>query len=286
MNLVVGSTGLLGAAITRRLLERQLPVRALVRGDVHSDSRIESVRGDLKDRPSLDRACAGVTTVITTANSAQRGGDDNVESVDMNGNLSLIEAARNAGVRNFIFVSAAAVSADSPVPLFAAKARTEQALRDSGMTWTVIAPHVFMDVWFPAIIGSALAAGRPVSLVNGGTKRHSFVAVDDVAAFTAAAVGNPTASNRRLLIGGPEGLSWSEVVERCGRLIGRKLAVETIAAGSPIPSLPPPLDVVIGQLAAGLEQHDVVFDTSGLAREFDVELTPPEKVLQQMLASG
>jgi uncharacterized protein YbjT (DUF2867 family) len=227
-----------------------------------------------------------VTTVITTANSAQRGGDDNVDSVDTEGNRSLIEAAKQAGVRHFVFVSAAAAADDSPVPLFAAKARTEKALQASGMQWTILAPHVFMDVWFPAIIGSALAAGRPVPLVAGGRKRHSFVAVDDVAAFTAAAVDNPAAMGRRLLIGGPEGLSWSDLVERCSKVIGRELETETIAAGSPIAALPPPLDVVIGQLAAGLEQQDAVFDTSGLAREFGVTLTPAEKVLQRMLSAG
>jgi uncharacterized protein YbjT (DUF2867 family) len=285
MNLVVGSTGLLGGMIARRLLAKGAPLRVLVRSYATQLDGAEAVQGDLKDRASLDAACRDVTTVITSANSAQRGGDDNVSTVDIEGNLSLIDAAKEAGVRRFIFVSAAAVDEASPVPLFAAKACTERHLRESGMEWTVIAPHVFMDVWFPMIIGAALAAGQPVPLVGGGQRRHSFIAVDDVSAFAVAAVDNPGAANRRLVLGGPAALSWSDVVALTGSILGRPVPTVNISPGAPIPTLPPPLDQAIGNLAAGLEQQDVIFDTSGLARELGVTLTPAETVLGRVVGS-
>jgi NADH dehydrogenase len=284
MNLLVGSTGLLGGMIARRLAANGAPLRVLVRSGSTDLAGAEAVQGDLKDRASLDAACRGVATVITSANSAQRGGDDNVATVDTEGNMALIDAARAAGVRRFIFVSAAAVDEASPVPLFAAKARAERHLRESGIEWTVVAPHVFMDVWFPAIIGSALAAGQPVALVGGGKRRHSFIAVEDVAAFAVAATDNPAAANRRLVLGGPAALSWSDVVDLAGSIVGRPVPSVSIEPGAPIPTLPPPVDQVIGNLAAGLEQQDVVFDTSELAREFGVTLTPAETVLRRMLA--
>ena len=283
-NLVVGSTGLLGGMITRRLLGKGTAVRVLVRSGYSEIPGVEAVKGDLKDRASLDAACRGVTTVITTANSAQRGGEDNVASVDEKGNISLIDAARQAGVRQFVFISAATVDESSPVPLFAAKARAERCLRESGMNWTIIAPHIFMDVWFPMLIGSALAAGKPVALVGGGKRRHSFIAVEDVAAFAVAAVGNPAAINQRLVLGGPAALSWSEVADRTTSILGGPVSTITIPPGAPIPTLPAPLDQVIGNLAAGLEQRDVVFDTSLTARKFGVTLTPAETVLRRMLA--
>ena len=284
MNLLVGSTGLLGGTIARRLVAKGAALRVLVRSGSTDVAGAEAVQGDLKDRASLDAACRGVSTVITSANSAQRGGEDNVTTVDTEGNLALIDAARQAGVRRFIFISAAAVDEASPVPLFAAKARAERHLRESGVEWTVVAPHVFMDVWFPAIVGSALAAGQPVALVGGGKRRHSFIAVDDVAAFAVAAVDNRAAANRRLLLGGPAALSWSEVVDLTSSITGGPVPSVTIPPGAPIPTLPPPVDQVVGNLAAGLEQQDVVFDTSELASEFGVTLTPAETVLRRMLA--
>ncbi|MGZ5443128.1 MAG: SDR family oxidoreductase [Thermoanaerobaculia bacterium] len=286
MFLVVGSTGLLGGMIARRLLDKGTPLRVLVRSGSTALEGAEAVQGDLKDRPSLDAACSGVTTVITSANSAQRGGDDNVATVDTAGNLSLIDAARQGGVRRFVFISAATVDEASPVPLFAAKARAERHLRESGMEWTIVAPHIFMDVWFPMLIGSALGAGLPVALVGGGRRRHSFIAVEDVAAFTVAAAGNPAAANRRLVLGGPAALSWSEVAGLTSAILRRPVPTVTIPPGAPIPTLPPPIDQAIGNLAAGLEQQDVIFDTTALAQEFGVTLTPAETVLQKMLAGN
>jgi NAD(P)H-binding len=109
MILVVGSTGLLGGGITSLLLERDGGdgVRVLVRSEEAwrgNGGTVERVRGDLKDADSLVRARENVDTVVTTANSAGRDGDDTVESVDRRGNHDLIEAAARAGVRRFVFV--------------------------------------------------------------------------------------------------------------------------------------------------------------------------------------
>ena len=106
MILAVGATGILGGMITQRLLQAGEDVRILVRRDSPSEelakqgmatlasSLIEAgaqpIYGDLKDRASLDAACEGIETVITTANSASRGGGDNVQTVDLEGNRCLI----------------------------------------------------------------------------------------------------------------------------------------------------------------------------------------------------
>src|SRR6478672_7660315 len=104
MNLVVGATGLLGTEICRQLRAKNLPVRALVRGDSPASQALaamgaELVRGDLKDISSLEAACRGVTAVITTANTVtRRGKGDSAKATDRDGNLSLIDAAKKAGV--------------------------------------------------------------------------------------------------------------------------------------------------------------------------------------------
>jgi uncharacterized protein YbjT (DUF2867 family) len=121
MNLVVGATGVIGGMITRRLLEEGQEVRVLVRRDSPSSQLVQqglatsaeslieagaqTVHGDLHDRASLDAALEGIETVISTANSAMRGGEDNPQSVDLEGNRNLIGAAREAGVEHFVFVS-------------------------------------------------------------------------------------------------------------------------------------------------------------------------------------
>jgi uncharacterized protein YbjT (DUF2867 family) len=124
----------------------------------------EAVDGDLKDPASLRAACEGVSTVVTTANAARRGGEDSFETVDRLGNAALIDAAVDAGVERFVFVSALAADTTSPVPLLAAKGATEERLQGSSMIWTVLRPDTFMDVWIPMVVGGPALSGRPVTL--------------------------------------------------------------------------------------------------------------------------
>ena len=283
MILVAGATGTLGGAITRQLCARGEAVRVLVRHAADADALVQAgakpVLGDLKDAASLARACAGVSTVITTANSAARGGADTADSVDRRGNIALIDAARAAGVEHFILTSALGASADSPVEFFQAKAAAEQHLQDSGMHWTITQPNVFMEVWIGMIIGMPLQNGLPVRLVQPGTHRHAFVSLQDVAAFTIAAASNGAARNRTLVIGGPEAHSWVDVVGHAEDIIGDAIPIEFVAPGTALPGLP----AVVSQLAAALESYETVFETAPLANEFGVELTSVQQFLRHML---
>src|SRR5947207_5030814 len=151
MILVVGATGNLGGVVTRMLLAQGQPVRILARSRSNyqplADAGAQVVLGDLKQRGSLDPACEGVETVITTANSAARGGEDNPQTVDLEGNRHLIDAALAAGVNQFIFVSVLTADPNSPVPFIQAKGKTEDTLRESGLPYTIIAPNAFMEIW-------------------------------------------------------------------------------------------------------------------------------------------
>ena len=283
MILVVGATGMLGGMITQRLLDSGQEVRILVRpGSDYAaltQAGARPVTGDLKDPASLDAACAGVNTVITTANSAARGGDDTVETVELQGNRNLIDAAKAAGVQQFIFTSALGAASDSPVPFLQAKAAGEEHLRASGMGYTILQPNLFMDVWFPMIIAGPIQANEPVTLVGSGERQHSFVAADDVAAFATAAVGHPAALDQTLVIGGPEPVSWRDVVAIAEGVSGRSIPVQTVAAGEPIPGLPP---LAVGLLTA-LDTYDSPIDMTETADTFGVDLTSPAYFLRRLL---
>ena len=207
MILVAGSTGSLGGQITRGLLERERPIRILVRpGSGYQplvDAGAVPVIGDLKDRRSLDLACRGIDTVITTAISLGRGGADTIETVDLAGNRNLVTAAAEAGVRHFVFTSLLGAAPDSPNPFIAAKATTENVVASAGMAWTILAPNAFMDVWLAAVVAGPALAGGEVVYVGSGARRHSFVHSRDVATFALAALDHPAAFNRYLPIGGP-----------------------------------------------------------------------------------
>ena len=197
MILVVGATGNLGGAVTQILLAQGQSVRILARSQSNyhpfADAGAQIVLGDLKQRDSLDAACRGAETVITTATSAARGGEDTVQTVDLEGNRNLIDAAKAAGVKQFIFVSVLTADPNSPVPFLQTKGKTEDALRASGLRYTILAPNGFMELMVAGVVGMPAMMGQPVTIVGGGRRKHSFISAGDVAAFILAAIGNPAA---------------------------------------------------------------------------------------------
>ena len=281
MILVVGATGRLGSRIAQALLDRGEDVRVLVRGDSSfGDPRAEVAVGDLKDKESLRKACAGVDAVVTTANAiAPRTREDTIDSVDRDGNHNLIEAAQAEGVRHFVFTSVLGASADHFVPFIKAKGETEETLKSSGMSWTILQPDPYMDIWFPNIIGPALEGGS-VTLVGEGKQRHSFVAMDDVVGYAVAGVTQKAAENRTIQVGGAEPASWRNVIATFGRVLGRDIDVQTVAIGEKVPGLP---DFVV-ELMTSLEFYESPVDMSEASKTFGVEPTSLEDFARAMTA--
>ena len=286
MILVVGATGLLGGMITQQLLQRGKDVRILIRHESPAaelakqglgtpaqlliEAGAEPIYGDLKDPASLNKACAGVETVITTANSILRGGKDTIDSVDLLGTQNLIEAAQAAGVNHFIYTSAAGVDVNHPNPFFQAKATCEARLIESDMDYTILKPGIFMEIWIGAVVGIPLQAGAPVSLVGQGDHRHAFVTVQDVVAYAVTAVDNPNARNSSILIAGPTSYTWTEIVEAVGQALGRSLPINYVAVGDTVPLI---LEFM-SQLLSAMETSEDYIEMGETASLYNIPPTP------------
>jgi nucleoside-diphosphate-sugar epimerase len=110
MNLITGATGLLGSHIAEKLRADDQPVRALVRPT--SDTRflesigVELVPGDITDRPSLESATKGVTTVYHVAAKVGDWGPWNeFVTGTIHGTRNMLDAAKAANVQRFLHVS-------------------------------------------------------------------------------------------------------------------------------------------------------------------------------------
>lgn len=281
MLLVVGSTGMLGGIITRRLLAENKPVRVLARSMSNyqplAEAGAQVVFGDLKQRPSLDKACQGLDTVITTATATSRGGEDTFQTVDLEGNSSLVDAAKAAGVKQFIFVSLLQADPNSSIPLFHAKGVTEEHLRASGLPYTILAPNGYMEKMIANVVGTPAMMGIPVTIVGGGQRKHSFISMGDVAAFVVASIGNPAAINQKLFLGGPQPLSFRDAAAIYERVLGRQVSVKSIGPDGHIQGVP---DSII-QALAGMDTFDSPIDMTQATRTFGVKLTPLEEVARK-----
>jgi nucleoside-diphosphate-sugar epimerase len=131
------------------------------------------------------------------------------------------------------------------------------------------------------VVGMPVLQGRPVILVGEGRRHHSFVSNRDVAAFAVAALDHQAARNEYLAIGGPEPLSWLDVVATYERVLERPVPVEFVAMGEPVPGLPDPMP----DMMAGMETYDAVVDMEETSRTFGVELTTLETFVREQVGS-
>jgi uncharacterized protein YbjT (DUF2867 family) len=261
MILVIGATGQLGRAVIGRLRGRAGAVRALVRSPESAANfqtvGVEPVLGDLTDADSLGRACVSVTAVVATANAAvPTRSSDTFTAVDCDGYRNLIRAAAAAGVRRFVYTSAPLSKHERLSPLLGAKRATERDLERSGLDHVIFRADIFMDIAF-AMMGSEIplrgsegaTALRPFAFANrhfarikdsieqkgvamipgDGTSRHAFICVDDVAEFMATAtIGGPSGVYD---LGGPDALTFVDVVHIYERIVGRTIAVKRTPVG-------------------------------------------------------
>ncbi len=284
MILVVGATGQLGRRVVKDLLYQKRSVRILVRPGSDYDPLVQAgaraVFGDLKAPITLLDALRGVETLIATANSCQRGGEDNVQNVDLIGNRHLVNSARTAGVKHFIFVSSARADDKSQWPFLQAKKKTENHLIQSGMNYTIVAPEPIMEKWFSTTIVPALKANRPVSIIGEGRRRHSFVSIFDVASFITASVGNASMRNSYLPVGGPKAINWSDIVGTFESLVGKRIPIVHVPMGDEVPGQ----TEVMQELLTGMEMYDSAIDSSKMAKLMGVKQTTIEEAARLCLS--
>jgi uncharacterized protein YbjT (DUF2867 family) len=284
MILVVGATGQLGGMITRRLLAEVRRVRILVRPSSNYQPLLEAgaqpIAGDLRDRASLDAACQGVDAIITTAIARWTEDAATALAINLDGYRSLIDAARAAGVKHIVFTAGLGADPMSPIPFLAAKGLTEVYLRASGIPYTILEPVALMDMLM-AMVGLPALHGQPVWVFDEGRARHSYVATQDVAAFAVAALDNPAALNRMIVIAGPQALSLRDAAAIFERTLGRQVIVESYTPGRP---LPPGVSPDLIPLLVSFAGSDVVVDTTDVAGEFGVRLTTLEEYVRCMLS--
>ena len=96
-----------------------------------------------------------------------------------------------------------------------------------------------------------------------------MVAMRDVAEYAIAALDHKEAERRTLLIGGPQPLSWRDVVTVFEQELGRPIPVRTVPPGQPIPGMPP----MITELLTALETYDSPLDTTALATTYRITPT-------------
>ncbi|HEX3337144.1 MAG TPA: SDR family oxidoreductase [Jatrophihabitans sp.] len=268
MILVVGGTGRLGSLVVRSLAAAGTPVRVLTR-DTQRAAGLPAaiVTGDLRDAASLDAAVAGCTTVVSAAHGFVGGRHGGPEAVDRAGNFNLLRAAVAAGVDHVVLTSVHGAAPEHPMSLHRAKYAAEQALRPSGLSWTIVRATAYLETWME-IVGGKLADGGPGLVFGHGDNPINFVSVVDVAQIVVATVVDPALRAELIEVGGPENLTLRDLARRLGATRVKQIPRPALRAMSVLARPAAPAFARQARAAVVMDTTDMTFDAAPLARRF------------------
>jgi NADH dehydrogenase len=292
MILVTGGTGFVGSKVVHALRAQGRDVRCLVRRPEQAGTLkawgCELATGDVTDPATLATAAAGCDAVVHLV-SIITGKPEDFRRVMIEGTRDLLAAAKAAGVRRFVLMSALGVAAESKdlVPYYGAKWAMEQATKTSGLEHVVFRPS-FVFGRDGGVLPMFVRQVRwsPVTPVVGdGRRRLQPIWVDDVAAYFAKGVDLPGAANRTFELGGPEQLTWNELYERIARVLGkRRVRVHLPAglgrAGATAAELQPRPPIKRDQLTM-LLAADNVCDPAPAREAFGIDVLPLDEQLRR-----
>lgn len=229
---VFGGSGFVGTQVVRSLARRGLRIRVAVRnpnlahdlkplGDV---GQVMPIYGDITDPATVKSAVAGADIVINLVGILyERPGSKAFERIHVDGARTVAEAAREAGARHFVQMSAIGADADSGSAYARSKARGEAAVKDAFPGASIVRPSIVFgpgDGFFNRF--AALSGLTPaLPLIGGGQSRFQPVFVGDVAEAVARVATEDAWAGQTVELGGPAIVTFEEVLKMIAHETGR-----------------------------------------------------------------
>lgn len=217
--LVIGATGNLGSEVTRQLVTKGHNVRVGVRKPdqyLVPSNQVETVRFDFDDPTSYCPALDSIEKLFLIA-----------LPLDPEAHLVLapvIQAAKQAGVKQIVFNSALGVDQNEEAPL----RKVERLLEGSGIDHTILRPNFFMDNFSSGFIAPTIQAADGI-FVAAADAATSFIAIADIAAVAVAALTGDGHENEAYDLTGPEALDHFYIASVLSEVSGRTISYQPIS---------------------------------------------------------
>ena len=232
--LVIGATGTLGRQVVLQALSKGYSVRCLVRSlrkaQFLKEWGAELVYGDLSVPETIPPCLRGITAVID-ASTSRPNDETTMKQVDWDGKLALIEAAKIAKIKHFVFCSVLNLEQFLDIPLMQMKKGIEVKLKQSEIPYTIFR----LSGFYQGLIGQyaiPILENQPIWITTENTC-VSYMDTQDVAKFCLRALQLPKTKYQTFFLGGPKGWLSSEIINLCEQLAGQKAEIKRI----PIPFL-------------------------------------------------
>jgi len=227
--LIIGGTGTLGRQIVLQALTKGYQVRCLVRNfrkaNFLKEWGAELIYGDLSRPETIPPCLQGISAVIDASTS--RPSDlDTLKEVDWDGKCALIEAAKAANVKRFIFCSSQNVEQFLNIPLMEMKFGIETKLKQSEIPYTIFRLAGFYQGLIEQYAIPVLE-NLPILVTNENTC-VSYMDTQDIAKFCLRSLQLPQTKNRTFVLGGRKGWVSSEIISLCEQLAGQSAKVNRV----------------------------------------------------------
>ncbi|MHA7843234.1 MAG: SDR family oxidoreductase [Winogradskyella sp.] len=207
--LLAGATGYLGRHLLKVLIEKQNQVVAIVRKlnqlENHNENYLEIKQAEVTKPDTLKDICKGIDTVISCVGITRQKDGLTYMDVDFKANMNLLEEAKKSGVKHFVYISAINGDKYRNLKIFEAKEKFVDALKASGLNYTVVRPNGFFSDMKDFL---QMAKSDRVYLFGSGHQKFNPIHGEDLAK---AIVDTLEDYNKELTVGGPDVLSLNDI---------------------------------------------------------------------------
>jgi NADH dehydrogenase len=297
---VTGSSGFIGRHFLAALRQAGIANVTAVSRRPHSPAESPAggdppgwryLQGDLEDVATYSDALRGVDTVVHLAAATGNAAAAELHRINVDVTTRLVEAAHQQGVRHILYISSIAAKYRelADYPYGQSKRRAEDVVRGSQLEFTILRPTIVLGLHSPIWQRLRRLATLPAIVVIGnGSTRIQPVDVDDVARMMALIISLGRYSSEVLELGGPEILTFADLLRRIRKASGRGAAPLLRVPVVPLRGalrlgerlLGSRLPVSAGQLTPFLE--DGVADPNDLATEFRTAQQPLDQLLTRL----
>ena len=223
---LTGGTGFVGGHLQQALLARGHTLRLLVhkRGGAAAPG-VEQVEGDVTLLPSFAEAVAGCDATVNLVGIIREfpGRGVTFQRLHVEATRNVLEAAKGAGVRRHLQMSALGTRADATSGYFKSKFLAEEEVRASGLNCTIFRPSIVFGPKddFVNKLAGYLKSFPAVPVIGDGEYRLQPIAADDVARCFADALERPETVGKTFDLCGPEPMSYNDLLDTIARVVGK-----------------------------------------------------------------
>jgi uncharacterized protein YbjT (DUF2867 family) len=217
--LLAGATGYLGKYIVAELINQNLPARIVVRDKnsaIYSKQLIETTEAEVTKPETLIGIMNNIDVAISTVGITKQKDGLTYMDVDYQANMNLLEEAKKAGVKKFIYVSALNGEKLTHLKIGEAKEKFVKELQNSGLDYCILQPNGFFSDMTEFL---KMAKKGTVNLFGDGGYKMNPIHGADLAKVCVNAIES---DEKNIEVGGPEVFTHNEIAEIAFKVLNKK----------------------------------------------------------------